>query len=253
YLLNLYSHPEIVAALGRMAISLANDKDHLATRVAYELNLKGPAVTIQTSCSTSLVAVCEACQNLLQYQCDIALAGGIAISVSQGSGYFWDEGGISSPDAHCRAFDADARGTIGGSGAGLVVLKRYAEARADGDHVYALLRGFGVSNDGHDKIGYTAPSVEGQAQAILTAILMAEVDPDAISYIECHGTWTPLGDPIEIAALTQVFRGHTERKQFCGIGSVKTNFGHLNSAAGVAGLIKAVLALRHRTLPASLN
>jgi acyl transferase domain-containing protein/NAD(P)-dependent dehydrogenase (short-subunit alcohol dehydrogenase family) len=253
YLLNIYSDPEVLASVGPFAIALANDKDHLTTRVAYELNLKGPAITIQTACSTSLVAVCEACRSLLNYECDIALAGGAAISVSQGSGYFWEEGGISSPDAHCRAFDADARGTIGGSGVGLVVLKRYTEARSDGDHIYAVIRGFGLSNDGRDKIGYTAPSVDGQAQAILTAMVTADTDPDTISYIECHGTGTPLGDPIEFAALTQVFRGQTDRKQFCAIGSVKTNFGHLNSAAGVAGLIKTALALRHKMLPPSLN
>jgi acyl transferase domain-containing protein/NAD(P)-dependent dehydrogenase (short-subunit alcohol dehydrogenase family)/acyl carrier protein len=253
YLLNLYSNREIVAAVGPFAVSLANDKDHLTTRVAYELNLKGPAVTIQTACSTSLVAVCEACQSLLHYRCDIALAGGSSIWVSQGGGYFWEEGGINSPDAHCRAFDADAQGTVRGSGAGLVVLKRYTEAKVDGDHVYAVIRGFGLSNDGHDKIGYTAPSIEGQAQAIQAAILMAGIDPDSISYIECHGTGTSLGDPIEVGALNQVFRSQTDRKQFCGIGSVKTNFGHLNSAAGVAGLLKTVLALQHKVLPPSLN
>jgi acyl transferase domain-containing protein len=253
YLLNLYSNREIMGTVGPFALYLANDKDHLTTRVAYELNLKGPAVTIQTTCSTSLVAVCAACQSLLHYQCDIALAGGSAIWVSQGSGYFWEEGGINSPDGCCRAFDADARGTVFGSGAGIVVLKRYGEARADGDNIYALIRGFGLSNDGRDKIGYTAPSVEGQAQAVRTAILMAGVAPDTISYIECHGTATPLGDPIEVAALTQVFRAQTGRKQFCGIGSVKTNIGHLSSAAGVAGLIKTVLALQHKMLPPSLN
>lgn len=253
YLFNLYSNREIMAAVGPFAIALANDKDHLTTRVAYELNLKGPAVTVQAACSTSLVAVCAACQSLLHYQCDIALAGGSAIWASQGSGYFREDGSINSPDAHCRAFDADARGVTRGSGAGLVVLKRYDEAKADGDQIYALIRGFGLSNDGHDKVSYTAPSVEGQAQAILTAILMAGVDPDTISYIECHGSATPIGDPIEIAALTQAFRSQTDRKHFCGIGSVKTNLGHLNSAAGVAGLIKTALALRYKMLPPSLN
>ncbi|MBV8640789.1 MAG: SDR family NAD(P)-dependent oxidoreductase [Verrucomicrobia bacterium] len=253
YLLNLYSNPEIVAAVGPFAITLANDKDHLTTRVAYELNLKGPAITIQTACSTSLVAVCEACQSLLHYRSDIALAGGSSVYASQGGGYFWEEGGINSPDAHCRAFDADARGTVRGSGAGLVVLKRYNEAKEDGDHIYALIRGFGLSNDGHEKIGYTAPSIEGQSQAIQAAILMAALDPETIAYIECHGTATPLGDPIEIAALNQAFQSQTRREQFCGIGSVKTNFGHLNAAAGVAGLIKTVLALQNKMLPPSLN
>ncbi|HKA41612.1 MAG TPA: type I polyketide synthase, partial [Burkholderiales bacterium] len=253
YLLQLYNSPDILAAVGAFTLALANDKDHLTTRVAYKLNLKGPAVTVQTACSTSLVAVCQACKELLHYNCDLALAGGSGILMAQGGGYFWQEGGILSPDGHCRAFDAAAQGTIPGSGAGAVVLKRYEEAREDGDNIYAVIRGFGVNNDGSNKIGYTAPSVEGQAQVILNAITMAGIDPDTISYVEAHGTGTPLGDPIEIAALTQVFRRHTNRKRFCGIGSVKTNIGHLNSAAGIAGLIKTVLSLKYKTLPPSLN
>ncbi len=253
YLFYLYANPEIVSSVGPFAISLANDKDHVTTRVAYKLNLKGPAVTIQTTCSTSLVAVCQASQSLLYYQCDMALAGGTAIALPQRVGYIYQEGGIASPDGRCRAFDAAARGTIGGSGTGIVVLKRYADALDDGDCIRAVIRGFGVNNDGSLKVGYTAPSVDGQADAIATAQAMAAVEPESISYIEAHGTGTPLGDPIELAALTQVFRAQTAEKGFCGIGSVKTNFGHLNSAAGVAGLIKVVLSLENEMLPPSLH
>ena len=253
YMFSLYGNRDVLASVGPYAIGLANDKDHLTTRVAYKLNLRGPAVTVQTACSTSLVAVCNAVQSLLMHQCDLALAGGSSVSVPQGVGYVWQEGGILSPDGHCRAFDARAQGCIPGNGAGAVLLKRYEDAVADGDPIYAIIRGFGLNNDGSAKIGYTAPSVDGQAHAIHTAMAMAGIDADSIGYIEAHGTGTSLGDPIEIAALTQVFRASTDRTRFCGIGSVKTNFGHLNSAAGVAGLIKAVLALRNRALPPSLH
>lgn len=253
YLFQLYGNPELVASVGVLPIAIANDKDHLATRVAYKLNLRGPAVTVQSACSTSLVAVCQACQALLDYHCDMVLAGGCAITVPQGIGYVFQEGGISSPDGHCRAFSAEARGTMGGSGAGLVVLKRLADALADRDSVRAVIRGFAVNNDGSGKVGYTAPSVAGQAEVIAMAQAMAGVAPETVTYVEGHGTGTPLGDPIELAALIQTFRASTARKQFCGIGSVKSNIGHLNSAAGVAGLIKTVLALEHRTLPPSLH
>lgn len=253
YLFIVYANPEIVGSVGAFAISLANDKDHVTTRVAYKLNLKGPAVTVQTTCSTSLVAVCQASQSLLCYQCDMALAGGTAIALPQRVGYIYQEGGIASPDGHCRAFDSQARGTIGGSGAGVVVLQRYADAVADGSQIRAVIRGFGVNNDGSLKVGYTAPSVDGQAEAIATAQAMAGVDPETITYIEAHGTGTPLGDPIEVSALTQVFRASTPKVGYCGIGSVKTNFGHLNSAAGVASLIKTVLALEYKQLPPSLH
>jgi acyl transferase domain-containing protein/acyl carrier protein len=230
-----------------------NEKDALCTRVAYELDLQGPAVTVQTACSTSLVAVHMACQALLNHEADMALAGGVSLNLGQGLGYRYQAGSIASPDGHCRAFDARAAGTISGSGAGIVVMKRLADAVADGDTIHAVIKGSAINNDGSAKVGYTAPSVEGQAQAILAAQMVADVEPGSIGYVEAHGTATPMGDPIEIAALTQAFRSGTERSGYCAIGSVKTNIGHLDAAAGVTGLIKAVLALRHRTLPPSLH
>ncbi len=232
---------------------VANDKDYLATKISYKLNLTGPSLTVQTACSTSLVAVHLACQNLLDYQCDLALAGGVSITLPQERGYLYQEGGALSSDGYCRAFDAKAGGTVGGNGAGLVVLKRLEEALNDGDRIYAVIRGSAIDNDGAAKVGYTAPSIEGQAKAIAEALEVAEVNPETISYIEAHGTGTPLGDPIEIAALTKAFRGSTAKKQFCAIGSVKTNIGHLNTAAGIAGLLKTVLAIDRKMLPPSLN
>ena len=230
-----------------------NEKDALCTRVAYELNLQGPAVTVQTACSTSLVAVHMACQALLNHEADMTLAGGVSLNLGQGLGYRYQAGSIASPDGHCRAFDARAAGTVSGSGVGIVAMKRLADALADGDTIHAVIKGSAINNDGSAKVGYTAPSVEGQAQAILSAQMIADVSPDSIGYIEAHGTGTPMGDPIEIAALTQAFRTETERTGYCAIGSVKTNIGHLDAAAGVTGLIKAVLALRHKTLPPSLH
>ena len=208
-------------------------------------------MTIQTACSTSLVAVHIACQSLLNGESDLALAGGVSVSVPQKSGYWYREEGILSPDGHCRAFDENAQGTVSGMGVGIVVLKRLEDALADGDYIHAVIKGSAVNNDGSTKVGYTAPSVEGQAQVIKMAQMVASVDPETISYIEAHGTGTVLGDPIEIAALTKAFR--TEKKNFCAIGSVKTNIGHLDVAAGVSGLITTVLALKHKQLPPSLN
>ncbi len=231
---------------------IGNDKDFLATRVAYKLNLRGPGVTVQTACSTSLVAVHMACQDLLNYRCDMALAGGVTISI-QKHGYYAPEDSVYSPDGHCRAFDAQAKGTVFGSGVGVVVLKRLADALADGDQIDAVIKGTAINNDGASKIGYTAPSVDGQARVIVAAQTIAGVDPETINYIEAHGTGTPMGDPIEIAALTRAFRAATTAKQFCAIGSVKTNFGHLDAAAGIASLIKTVLALKHGEIPPSLN
>ncbi|MBE9034042.1 type I polyketide synthase [aff. Roholtiella sp. LEGE 12411] len=232
---------------------IGNDKDFLSTRVSYKLNLTGPSLTIQTACSTSLVATALACQSLLNYQCDMALAGGASIRVPQKTGYLHQEGGILSSDGHCRAFDAKAKGTIIGNGVGVVLLKRLLDAIADGDHIYAVIKGSAINNDGSNKVGYTAPSVNGQAEAIAEAIALADVEPETISYIETHGTGTALGDPIEIAALTNVFRAETEKTGFCAIGSVKTNIGHLDAAAGVTGLIKTALALQHKLIPPSLN
>jgi acyl transferase domain-containing protein/acyl carrier protein len=232
---------------------IGNDKDFLSTRVSYKLNLTGPSLTIQTACSTSLVATALACQSLLNYQCDMALAGGASVRVPQKTGYLHQEGGILSPDGHCRAFDAQARGTIIGNGVGVVLLKRLSDAIADGDHIYAVIKGSAINNDGSGKVGYTAPSVNGQAEAIAEAIALADIEPETISYIETHGTGTALGDPIEISALTNVFRSETEKTGFCAIGSVKTNIGHLDAAAGVTGLIKTALALQHKLIPPSLN
>ncbi|MFN6501578.1 MAG: SDR family NAD(P)-dependent oxidoreductase [Nostoc sp. DedQUE01] len=232
---------------------IGNDKDFISTRVSYKLNLKGPSITVQTACSTSLVATTLAYQSLQSYQCDIALAGGVSIRVPQKTGYLYQQGGTLSPDGHCRAFDAKAQGTTIGNGVGVVVLKRLEDAIADRDHIYAVIKGAAINNDGAVKVGFTAPSVDGQAQAIAEAIMLAEVEPETISYIEAHGTGTALGDPIEIAALTKAFRGSTQKKGFCAIGSVKTNIGHLDAAAGVAGLIKTALALKHQIIPPSLN
>ncbi|MEH2112689.1 SDR family NAD(P)-dependent oxidoreductase [Nostoc sp.] len=232
---------------------IGNDKDFLTTRVSYKLNLTGPSITIQTACSTSLVATTLACQSLLNYQCDMALAGGVSIHIPQKTGYLHEPGGTLSPDGHCRAFDAKAQGTIIGNGVGVVLLKRLSDALADGDCIHAVIKGSAINNDGSGKVGYTAPSVNGQAEVIAEAMMLAGVEPETINYIEAHGTGTALGDPIEIAALSQVFRSNTNKKGFCAIGSVKTNIGHLDAAAGIVGLIKTVLALKHQQIPPSLN
>lgn len=249
YLLNIFSNPRLLETVGAFQALIGNEKDHLATLVSYKLNLRGPSLSIQTTCSTSLVAVSLACQSLLCYQCDMALAGGVSIRIPQRVGYIYEEGGIGAPDGHCRAFDAGAKGTVGGDGAGIVVLKRFSEALADGDHIHAVIKGSALNNDGAAKVGYTAPSVNGQAEVIAEALAMARVNPETITYVEAHGTGTTLGDPIEVAALTHAFRTATQKKSFCALGSVKTNIGHLNTAAGVAGLIKTTLALEHRLLP----
>ncbi len=238
-------------ALGRFASSLLNQKDFLSTRIAYRLNLKGPAISVHTACSTSLVAIHLACQALLNGECDMSLAGGITVTPEKEKGYLFQEGMIRSPDGHCRAFDADSKGTAIGNGVGLVLLKPLEEAVADGDYIYAVIKGTAVNNDGIRKIGYTAPSIEGQVEVIQTAIQMAEVEPESISYVETHGTGTILGDPMEIESLKLAF--NSNEKGFCAIGSVKTNVGHLDAAAGVAGFIKTVLALKHKWIPPSLH
>ena len=254
YLLNnLYSNRNLRKTVSDYQLFIANDKDFLTTRVSYKLNLKGPSVAVQTACSTSLVAIFQACQSLRNYQCDMALAGGVSITVPQQTGYLYQEGMILSPDGHCRAFDAKAKGTIIGSGVGIVVLKRLEEACADGDYIHAVIKGSAINNDGALKVGYTAPSIDGQAQVIAEALAMAEIEPETVTYVEAHGTGTPLGDPIEIAALTQAFSLQTQKQGFCAIGSVKTNIGHLDTAAGVTGLIKTILALKHKLLPPSLH
>lgn len=224
-------------------------QEFLATRVAYRLDLKGPAITLGTACSTSLVAVQQACQNLQTFQCDMALAGGASISVPQKRGYLYQDGGMTSPDGVCRPFDAAARGTVFGGGAGVVALKRLEDAIEAGDRIYAVIRGGALNNDGAAKVGFTAPSVEGQASAIATAQAVAGVAADTIGYVETHGTGTPLGDPIEFQGLTKAFRVTTEKQGFCAVGSAKANLGHLDSAAGVVGLIRASLALHHAEIP----
>jgi phthiocerol/phenolphthiocerol synthesis type-I polyketide synthase E len=256
---NLYSNPALLKQVDfdiiqqQDPISLGNDRDYLTTRISYKLGLTGPSVSVNTACSTSLVAAHMACQSLLNYQCDMALAGGVSIQVPQKAGYLYREGGINAPDGHCCAFDARAQGTLFCSGLGLVLFKRLEDALADGDRIYAVMKGSAINNDGKQKISYTAPSVDGQAGVIAEALAMADVPAESISYIEAHGTGTALGDPIEVTAMTQVFRLSTEKKQFCGIGSVKPNVGHLNRAAGVAGLIKLVMALDNRLIPPSIN
>ncbi len=232
---------------------LGNDKDFLPTRVSYKLDLRGPSVDVQTACSTSLVAVHLAAQSLLLGDGDMALAGGVNVELPQERGYLHQEGGIASPDGHCRPFDADARGAVGGNGVGLVLLKRLEDAIADGDGILAVIKGSAINNDGGHKVGYTAPGFDGQAAVIDAALARAGFSPETISYIEAHGTGTLLGDAVEIEALTQVFRDRTSKTGFCALGSVKSNIGHLNAAAGIASMIKAVLALHHKTIPPSLH
>ena len=250
---NIYPNFDFQDTVSGYQLMLNSDKDFLPTRVSYKLNLRGPAVNIQTGCSTSLVAVHLACQSLLDGECNMALAGGVSISIPQNMGYLYNEGMILSPDGHCRAFDAKAKGTVGGSGLGIVLLKRLEDAIADRDYIHAIIKGSAINNDGSLKVGYTAPSTEGQARVIAQAQAVAEVDAESITYIEAHGTGTTLGDPIEIAALTKAFRQSTQKKNFCAIGSLKSNMGHLDAAAGVGGLIKTVLALKHKLIPPSLH
>lgn len=253
YLLNLLVDHKSIDTNEATPMLFANANDFLATRAAYKLNLTGPAVTIQTACSTSLVAVHVAGRALLNRECDIAMAGGITIRTPQGMGDTFTEGGIVSPDGHCRAFDEQAQGTVRANGAGIVVLKRLEDAVRDHDHIHAVIRGSAVNNDGAQKVGYAAPSVVGQRQVIQDALRDSGVEPETITYVEAHGTATPLGDPIEITALMQAFQPGTDKKGFCAIGSVKSNIGHTDCAAGVAGLIKTVLALENKEIPPSLH
>ncbi|HEV3456041.1 MAG TPA: amino acid adenylation domain-containing protein, partial [Thermoanaerobaculia bacterium] len=258
YLLhNLWPHPDLLRTAGDTLVRIGNDKDFLTSRVSYELGLRGPSVSVQTACSTSLVAVHLACQALLAGECDMALAGGVTVKVPQSAGHLYHSGGIGSPDGHCRAFAAEARGTVGGDGVGVVVLKRLDAALADGDPILGVILGSAVNNDGAAKPGYTAPGLAGQEAAIRAALAAAGVGPETVTYVEAHGTGTPLGDPVEIAALNRAFAAGGAagpgRAGACAIGSVKTNLGHLDAAAGIAGLIKVLLALRHRQIPPSLH
>lgn len=250
---NVLAHVDQSVTSRHFQLMVGNDKDFLATRVAYKLDLKGPAYTVQTACSTSLVAVHLACQGLLNGECDIALAGGVTVKFPQVKGYLYEEGAILAADGTVRAFDAAATGTVPGNGVGVVVLKPLAQALADGDTVHAVIKGTAVNNDGAKKVSFAAPGREGQVAVISEAHQVSGVHPDTIGYVEAHGTGTRLGDPVEVAALTEAFRRQTRRTGYCGIGSVKTNLGHLDAAAGVASLIKATLMLRHRTMVPTLN
>jgi len=254
YSLNVLSkRPDLVEMVGADLVMFGNERDYLATRVAYTIGLRGLAVNVGTAYSTSLVAVCQACQSLLTYQCDMALAGAASVRVPQVRGYYYQEGNIRSPDGHTRTFDAHAAGTVSANGVGVVVLKRLADAVNDGDQIYAVIKGAALNNDGSQRVSFSAPGVEGQAEVIAMAHALAGVDPETITYVEAHGTATPLGDPIEVAALTKAFRLGTQAKQFCAIGSVKSNLGHLDATAGVTGLIKTALALHHKKIPPSLH
>ncbi|MEA2564046.1 MAG: hypothetical protein QOH06_5550 [Acidobacteriota bacterium] len=252
YVRNLQARPETVRAVGAYQASLLNRNDYLPTRVSYKLDLRGPSLNVQTACSTSLVAVHLACRSLLEGECEAALAGGVSIAGVR-RGHVHEEGGIVSPDGHTRTFSARARGTVAGEGVGIVALKRLADALASGDRIYAVLRATALNNDGGQKIGFTAPSIDGQAAVIAAAQEAAGVDPETLGYVEAHGTATELGDPIEMAALTQAFRTRTDRSGYCAIGSIKSNLGHLDAAAGVAGLIKAALAVERGEIPPSLH
>ncbi|WEK03713.1 MAG: SDR family oxidoreductase [Candidatus Devosia phytovorans] len=251
---NVCSDRELVDQTGMFLLRhTGNDKDFLSTRVSFSLDLRGPSVNVQTACSSSLVAVHYAAQSLMNGECDMALAGGVTIEQPHRRGYSFQEGEILSPDGHCRAFDHRAAGTVFGSGVGVVALRRLSDAIADGDTIHAVIKASAINNDGASKAGYLAPSVTGQAEAIIEAQGLGGIEPDSIGYVECHGTGTYLGDPIEIQALTEAFRLGTQRRNFCRVGSVKSNIGHLDTAAGVVSLIKAALTVKHGKIPPTLG
>lgn len=253
FLNNIYPNQNLMESMGNYQVRIGNEQDYLTTKASYKLNLTGPSLNIQTACSTGLTAICVACNHLLSYQCDAALAGAVSISVPQESGYPFQEGMIFAPDGHCRAFDAKAQGTVPSNGVGFVVLKRLEDALADRDHIHAIIKGYGMNNDGANKISFSAPSMTGQQEAIESALHMAEVDPESIQYVEAHGTATFLGDPIEMSALKAAFNMRETKAPYCAIGSVKTNIGHCMEAAGIAGLLKATLSLVHKKIPPSLH
>lgn len=250
---NLNTNTRFLRSPMAPATRMFNDKDFLATRIAYLLDLTGPAYTVQTACSTSLVATHVACQSLLSYECDVALAGGVTVNVPLKAGYPVADSGLFSGDGRCRPFDATAGGTVPGNGAVVLVLRRLSEALADRDHIYAVIRGSAVNNDGSMKAGFAAPSVDGQARVIASALAIANVDPSTIGYLEAHGTATQVGDPIEVTALTQAFQLSADAVGQCALGSVKANIGHLDAAAGVAGLMRAALAVHHAQIPPTAN
>lgn len=251
---NLRTNPDLMRSMGEFLVRhTGNDMNFLATRVSYEMDLRGPSMNVQTACSSSLVSVHLACQSLARGDCTMALAGGSTVLVPQAQGYHFKEGEILSPDGHCRPFDAKSAGTVFGSGAGAVILKRLDDALDDGDTIHAVIKGSAINNDGALKVSYLAPGVDGQAAVVVAALADAGVDADSISYIETHGTGTLVGDPIEVEALNAAYRQRTTRRQYCAIGSVKSNIGHLGEAAGAASLIKAIMALKSRQLPPSLG
>ena len=250
---NILTNPELIELTGEFQMGVYNEKDYIATRLAHKLNLTGPAVNVNTACSTSLVAIIEACNSLSLGHCDMALAGGASITFPQNSGHLHQTGSILSPDGHCRPFDDKAAGTLFSDGVGMVVVKRLEDAIVDGDRIYAVIKGSGINNDGGEKASFTAPSIQGQASAIAMAQAHADIDVETIEYVEAHGTATPIGDPIEVQALTSVFSAQTDKKQFCAIGSVKSNIGHTVAAAGAAGLIKCALSLHHEQIPPTLH
>ncbi|WP_228557684.1 type I polyketide synthase [Myxococcus sp. AB056] len=252
-LLNLLGNAELMRTADPLQLNLGNAGSFLTTRAAYKLDLRGPSFNIESACSTSLVAVHVACQSLLNQECDLALAGGVSINLQIQGGYRYVDGGILSPDGHCRPFDAQAQGIVFGSGAGVVALRRLEDALADGSPIYAIIKGSAVNNDGAARVGYTAPGVEGQAAVISEALGSAGVSAGSIGYVEAHGTGTALGDPIEVQALIRAFGDEAAGPRTCALGSIKPNLGHLDAAAGVAGLIKTALALKHRKLPPSLH
>jgi amino acid adenylation domain-containing protein/FkbH-like protein len=250
---NLFQHPESLRSIGEFLTIQNNNSDYLTTRVSYKLNLTGPSIDIQTACSTSLVAIHIACQNLAGHNCDIALAGGVFIQVPHAEGYMYEQGGIFSRDGHCRPFDSEADGTLFGEGSGVVVLKRLDDAIRDCDTISCIIKGSAINNDGSAKVGYMAPSVNGQVAVISKAIANAGISPETISYIETHGTGTKLGDPIEVNALSHVFKNSSDNNTFCSLGSVKANIGHLDASAGVAGVLKVVMMLKNKKLPPLVN
>jgi phthiocerol/phenolphthiocerol synthesis type-I polyketide synthase E len=250
---SLATHPHLLAKLGRYATVIGSEREFAMTRIAYKLDLTGPAISVNTACSTSGVALHLACQSLLAGECDAALVGGARLLVPLTSGYLYQEDGILSPDGHCRAFDAEARGTVVANGAAMIVVKRLEDAQRDRDTVHAVIKATAINNDGSEKIGFTAPGVRGQEAVIREALQLAQVDASTIGYVEAHGTGTYVGDPIEVEALTRAYRRDTDAVGYCRIGSVKTNIGHLDAGAGVAGVIKAALALENGQIPPSLN
>ncbi|EHJ53369.1 type I polyketide synthase [Streptococcus macacae] len=254
FLQGLKSNPNFVEEAGGIEALLHGlDKDHIATKIAYKLNCTGPAITVQSACSSSMVNIIMACQNLLTYQCDLALAGGVTINVPQKTGYMYSKGSILSQDGHCRPFDDAASGTVFGSGVGCLVLKRLEDAIENNDQIYSVIKGFAINNDGNDKVGYTAPGISGQMEVIDDALQFSQIDVDSISYVEAHGTGTIMGDPIEVEAISQVYRRYTDKKQFCALGSIKANVGHLNVASGIAGVIKGALITKNRLIPPLVN